>query len=315
MPGRFRACRPAASTSAGPPSSPPRRWSRRCGCTSTSSMPRSPSPAPTSSNRVIIDGPKRRFGIVTTGKSYLDVRQALDDLGIDDDYAARHRPLALQGRHDLAAGARGRAALRRGPRGDPGRRGKARADREPAQGAALQLAGERAAARSSASSTRSGDWILPSADELTPARIARVIAKRIARFHTSPAIEERLDVPGGQGEGADRLQAADPAASPISAPAARTTPRPACPRAAARWPASAATTWRSWMDRNTDDLHPDGRRRRHLDRPGAVHQDAARLPEPGRRHLLPFRPAGDPRRGRRRASTSPTRSCSTTRSP
>src|SRR5215471_1315416 len=39
-------------------------------------------------NRVVIDSPKRRFGIVTCGKSYLDVRQALDDLGIDDDYAA-----------------------------------------------------------------------------------------------------------------------------------------------------------------------------------------------------------------------------------
>jgi indolepyruvate ferredoxin oxidoreductase len=38
----------------------------------------------------------------------------------------------------------------------------------------------------------SGEWILPSADELTPARIARVIARRIARFHTSPAIEDRL---------------------------------------------------------------------------------------------------------------------------
>ena len=48
-----------------------------------------------------------------------------------------HRPLALQGRHDLAAGARGRAPLRRGPRRDPGGRGKARADGEPAQGAAL----------------------------------------------------------------------------------------------------------------------------------------------------------------------------------
>ena len=47
-------------------------------------------------------------------------------------------------------------------------------------------------------------------------------------------------------------QAADPPHRPISAPAARTTPRPRCPRAAARWPASAATTWSQWMDRNTD---------------------------------------------------------------
>src|SRR5947199_5611184 len=39
-------------------------------------------------DRVVIDSPRPRFGIVTTGKSYLDVRQALDDLGIDDAHAA-----------------------------------------------------------------------------------------------------------------------------------------------------------------------------------------------------------------------------------
>ncbi|MGH6620786.1 MAG: indolepyruvate ferredoxin oxidoreductase family protein, partial [Alphaproteobacteria bacterium] len=39
-------------------------------------------------NKTVIDSKKRRFGIVTCGKSYLDVRQALDDLGIDDAYAA-----------------------------------------------------------------------------------------------------------------------------------------------------------------------------------------------------------------------------------
>jgi indolepyruvate ferredoxin oxidoreductase len=35
-------------------------------------------------DRVVLDGPQRRFGIVTTGKAYLDVRQALDELGIDE---------------------------------------------------------------------------------------------------------------------------------------------------------------------------------------------------------------------------------------
>jgi indolepyruvate ferredoxin oxidoreductase len=45
--------------------------------------PRSPSPAPTRSTVIRDRQPKRGFGIVTTGKSYLDVRQALDDLGID----------------------------------------------------------------------------------------------------------------------------------------------------------------------------------------------------------------------------------------
>ena len=38
-------------------------------------------------NRTVIDSPQARFGIVTTGKSYLDVRQALDALGIDEALA------------------------------------------------------------------------------------------------------------------------------------------------------------------------------------------------------------------------------------
>ena len=49
------------------------------------------------------------------GKSYLDVRQALDDLGIDERDAAEIGIRVLQGRHALAARARGRA--RNSPRG------------------------------------------------------------------------------------------------------------------------------------------------------------------------------------------------------
>ena len=39
-------------------------------------------------DRVVIDPPKRRFGIAAAGKAYLDVRQALDSLGINDRLAA-----------------------------------------------------------------------------------------------------------------------------------------------------------------------------------------------------------------------------------
>ena len=39
-------------------------------------------------DRVVFDSPSRRIGIVTTGKSYLDVRQALDILGLDERRAA-----------------------------------------------------------------------------------------------------------------------------------------------------------------------------------------------------------------------------------
>jgi indolepyruvate ferredoxin oxidoreductase len=41
-------------------------------------------------DRIVIDGPKRSLGIVAAGKAYLDVRQALLDLGLDD-----HRCAAL----------------------------------------------------------------------------------------------------------------------------------------------------------------------------------------------------------------------------
>jgi indolepyruvate ferredoxin oxidoreductase len=40
-------------------------------------------------DRLMMGRPDARFGIVTVGKSYVDVRQALDELGIDDAEAAR----------------------------------------------------------------------------------------------------------------------------------------------------------------------------------------------------------------------------------
>ena len=40
-------------------------------------------------DRAVMDNPNASIGIVTTGKSYLDVRQALDDLGINADKAKR----------------------------------------------------------------------------------------------------------------------------------------------------------------------------------------------------------------------------------
>jgi indolepyruvate ferredoxin oxidoreductase len=39
-------------------------------------------------DRVALDAPRRRFGIVTAGKAYLDVRQALEELGVDEARAA-----------------------------------------------------------------------------------------------------------------------------------------------------------------------------------------------------------------------------------
>ncbi len=49
-----------------------------------------------------------------------------------------------------------------------------------------------------------------------------------------------------------------------------------------------------------DDSDANGRRGRELDRPAPLHEAQARVPEPGRRHLLPLGAGRDPRRGRER---------------
>ncbi|MCP2086933.1 UNVERIFIED_ORG: indolepyruvate ferredoxin oxidoreductase [Paraburkholderia sediminicola] len=65
-------------------------------------------------NRVVIDSPTPRLGIMTAGKAYLDVRQALADLSLDDDTCARIGirvlkvgcvwPLDAQNARDFATG-------------------------------------------------------------------------------------------------------------------------------------------------------------------------------------------------------------------
>ncbi|MEQ8653149.1 MAG: indolepyruvate ferredoxin oxidoreductase family protein [Kiloniellales bacterium] len=142
-------------------------------------------------NYRVIDAPKRRFGIVTAGKSYLDVRQALDDLGIDEALAAEIGltvykvgmvwPLEREGIRDFAKGLEEvlvveekRAVIENQLKEqlynwDPENR--------------PQVVGKFDEER---------NWILPSNGELTPARIAQVIAKRIQRFYDSERIAKRL---------------------------------------------------------------------------------------------------------------------------
>jgi indolepyruvate ferredoxin oxidoreductase len=142
-------------------------------------------------NRVVIDSPKRRFGIVTCGKSYLDVRQALDDLGIDEAYAAEIGltvykigmtwPLEREGVRQFAEGLEEILVVE-----------EKRALIENQLKEQLYNWKESVRPKVIGKFDEERNWILPSADELTPARIARVIAKRIARFYTSERIEQRL---------------------------------------------------------------------------------------------------------------------------
>jgi indolepyruvate ferredoxin oxidoreductase len=142
-------------------------------------------------NRAVIDGPNRRFGIVTCGKSYLDVMQALDDLGIDEEYAKKIGlsvykvgmtwPLERDGVRRFAEGLEEILVVE-----------EKRALMENQLKEQLYNWHPDVRPRVIGKFDEHGEWILPSADELTPARIARVIARRIARFHTSPHITERL---------------------------------------------------------------------------------------------------------------------------
>jgi indolepyruvate ferredoxin oxidoreductase len=142
-------------------------------------------------DRLVIDSPKRRFGIVTTGKSYLDVRQALEDLGITDEMAAEIGlslykvgmtwPLEREGIRRFAEGLEEILVVEEK---------RALIENQMKE----QLYNWRADVRPRVigKHDETGEWILPSINELTPARIARTIARRIARFHTSEAIESRL---------------------------------------------------------------------------------------------------------------------------
>ncbi len=142
-------------------------------------------------DKAVIDGPKRRFGIVTAGKSYLDVRQALDDLGIDEALAAEIGlsvykvamawPLEREGIRQFAEGLEEILVVEEK---------RAVIENQLKE----QLYNWRADVRPRVVGKydEDGEWVLPSTNELTPARIARVIARRIARFHSSEEIERRL---------------------------------------------------------------------------------------------------------------------------
>jgi indolepyruvate ferredoxin oxidoreductase len=142
-------------------------------------------------DRVVIDSPNPRFGIVTTGKSYLDVRQALEDLGIDDDLArqiglrlykvAMSWPLEREGVRHFAEGLEEILVVE-----------EKRAIIENQLKEQLYNWREDVRPRVIGKFDETGAWILPSTDELTPARIARVIAARIGRFFVSERIRDRL---------------------------------------------------------------------------------------------------------------------------
>ena len=62
-------------------------------------------------DRIVLDGKPARLGIITTGKAYLDLRQAMADLGISDRDAEALGLRIYKVGADLAAGRARRQAL------------------------------------------------------------------------------------------------------------------------------------------------------------------------------------------------------------
>jgi indolepyruvate ferredoxin oxidoreductase len=149
-------------------------------------------------NRITVDSPRPRLGIIASGKSYLDVLQALEDLGIDERHAAEIGirlykvgmpwPLEPNGVREFAQGLEEVLVVEEKRQVIEYQMKEQlynwRDDVRPRVIGKYDEHGEWEVHRS--------EWLLPAAGELTPAMIARVIAQRIAKFHTSSIIEARL---------------------------------------------------------------------------------------------------------------------------
>jgi indolepyruvate ferredoxin oxidoreductase len=142
-------------------------------------------------DRIVFDSPRARLGIVTTGKSYLDVRQALVDLGLDEqkmsDIGLRlykvgmSWPLEPKGVRAFAEGLEEVLVIE-----------EKRALIENQLKEQLYNWRRDVRPRVVGKFDEHREFYLPSFGVLTPARIASVIAERMAPFHTSPEIEQRI---------------------------------------------------------------------------------------------------------------------------
>lgn len=142
-------------------------------------------------NQAVISGPKRRFGIVAAGKAYLDVRQALDDLGIDERTAQELGisvykvgmvwPLEPEG---VMAFARGldEVLVVEEKRGIIEDQLKEHLYHLP-DGERPRIVGK---------SDETGAPFIPIAGELGAPLVARAIAKRISSFHATDQIADHL---------------------------------------------------------------------------------------------------------------------------
>ncbi|OIJ42949.1 indolepyruvate ferredoxin oxidoreductase family protein [Massilia timonae] len=153
-------------------------------------------------NRIIWDSPRPKIGIITAGKSYLDTRQALADLGIDEQ-AARDIglrlykvgmtwPLEAEGVHEFARGLDEILVV------EEKRQVMEYALKEELynlpDGERPRVVGkfDDTGEWSNKNRMGHGDWLLPATYELNPAQIARAIASRISHYCAGHPVAERV---------------------------------------------------------------------------------------------------------------------------
>jgi indolepyruvate ferredoxin oxidoreductase len=153
-------------------------------------------------NKIIWDSPKPKIGIITAGKSYLDTRQALADLGIDEQAAAdigirlykigMTWPLEADGVHEFAKGLDEILVV------EEKRQILEYALKEELynlpDGQRPRVVGkfDDTGEWSNKGKTGHGDWLLPATYELNPAQIARAIASRIAHYCAGHPVAKRV---------------------------------------------------------------------------------------------------------------------------
>ncbi|HYG86080.1 MAG TPA: indolepyruvate ferredoxin oxidoreductase family protein [Azospirillum sp.] len=143
-------------------------------------------------DKVVIASPRPRFGIVTTGKSYLDVRQAFEELGISEEMAAdlgitvykvaMPWPLEREGARHFAEGLEEIIVVE-----------EKRAVIENQLKEQLYNWNPDVRPRVVGKFDENNDWILPSAGELSPAQIAVIIGRRLLRFVDNERIKQRVE--------------------------------------------------------------------------------------------------------------------------
>ncbi len=142
-------------------------------------------------DRIVLDGDRPRLGIAATGKAWLDLQQALFDLGIDERMAkamglrlykvAMSWPLEPEGAVAFARGLEEVIVVEE-------KRGLIE---DQLRGLLYDLP-DSERPRVVGKHDETGDWLLPSVGELNPTIVAKAIGRRLQGRVEGSAIEERL---------------------------------------------------------------------------------------------------------------------------